>query len=268
MENSEVQYATEKLTQLHTDYQVDVIVDWGVDADGAWKRGNWSKDELERLHRSIGLLAGIMGRGDKFIQNLGGVTVKKADMGSRGGEAQAHQVRLSSKGSFSAWTVVHEFAHAWDANHDWKLSVALEKYTGGSTRPLLSSVKKLAGLSDTRFFAEENRSGRRGRKPGCNAAGYFYGDKPSGSNWRFNRKEDFAESVAMYVGWGRNNDLSSWAESRIKRYLLENGATDKTFGKDHWTYYSKYFYPQGGDYTKTKRWKFVEELVKGRIKVS
>ena len=60
MENSEVQYATERLTQLHTDYQVDVIADWGLDSDGAWKKGNWSKDELERLHRSVGLLAGIM----------------------------------------------------------------------------------------------------------------------------------------------------------------------------------------------------------------
>ncbi|MDQ3005795.1 MAG: hypothetical protein M3R47_10485 [Chloroflexota bacterium] len=269
MENAEIQFATEKLTQLRTDYQVDVSADWGAEADGAWKKGNWSKDELERLHRSIELLAGIMGRrGDKFIQNLGGVKVEKADMGSHGGEALAHNVRLSSKGSFSAWTVVHEFAHAWDANHDWKLSVALEKYTGGSTRPILSRVKRLVGLSDTRLFTAENRSGRRGRKPGCNAAGYFYGDKPSGSNWRFDRREDFAEAVTMYVGWGRNNDLSNWAEARIKRYLLENGTTDKNFGKDHWTYYSRYFYPPGGDYTKTKRWKFVEELVKGRIKVS
>jgi hypothetical protein len=267
MENSEVQYATEKLMQLQDEYHVEVIADWGADADGTWKNGNWSRDELDRLYRSIGLLAGIMGRREKFIQNLGGVTVQKADMGSHGGEALAHHVHLSTKGSFTAWTVVHEFAHAWDANHDWKLSVALEKYTGGATRPLLSWVKKLVGLSDTKFFAAEDRSGRRGRKPGCNAAGYFYGDKPSGSNWKFNRVEDFAESVAMYVGWGRSNDLSNWAEARIKRYLLENGATDKKFGRDYWTHYAKYFYPQGGDYTKTKRWKFVEELVKGRIKV-
>ncbi|HKY54428.1 MAG TPA: hypothetical protein VJM08_08990, partial [Anaerolineales bacterium] len=97
--------------------------------------------------------------------------------------------------------------------------------------------------------------------------GYFYGDKPSGSNWKFNRLEDFAESVAMYVGWARNNDLSTWAEARVKRYLLENGANDKDFGTDYWAYYAKFFYPDNGDYTKTKRWKFVEELVKGRIKI-
>ena len=97
MENSEIQYATEKLTQLKSEYQVDVIADWGQDSDGAWKKGNWSKDELERLHRSIGLLAGIMGRGDKFIQNLGGVKLEKADMGSHGGEAQAHDGALGAR---------------------------------------------------------------------------------------------------------------------------------------------------------------------------
>ena len=267
MENSEVQYATEKLTQLQAEYHVDVSADWGEDPDGAWKKGNWSKDELDRLYRSIGLLAGIMGRRDKFIQNLGGVTVQKTDIGSHGGEALAHQVRLSAKGSFSAWTVVHEFAHAWDANHGWKLSVALEKYTGGSTRPLLSWVKKLIGLSDTRLFAAENRSGRRGRKPGCNAAGYFYGDKPSGSNWKFNRVEDFAESVAMYIGWEKENDLSQHARDRVVRYMLKDGEKDAFNTFDNWAVYKKYFYPEGGDYTKTLRWKFVDELMKSDISV-
>lgn len=265
MENSDVQYAAEKLAQLQSEYHVTVIADWGEGSHGTWQKGNWSKDELERLHRSIGLLAGIMGRREKFIQNLGGVTVVKADIGSHGGEALAHQVKLSAQESFSAWTVVHEFSHAWDANQGWRLSAALEKYTGGFTSPFLSGLKKLVGLSDSGFFAEENRSGRHGRRPGCNAAGYFYGDKPSGSNWNFNCVEDFAESVAMYVGWGRNNDLSDWAEARIKRYLLENKARDKNFGVDYWTYYATYFYPEGGDYTKALRWKFVEELVKGRI---
>jgi hypothetical protein len=267
MENSDVAYASEKLRQLQSEYQVNLAVDWGEDPDGKWQTGNWTREELDRLYRSIGLLAGIMKGANAFVQNLGGVTVKKENIGTHGGEAQAHLVRLSSKGSFSPWTVVHEFAHAWDANHNWKLSLALQKYTGGSTRPLLSWLKKLVGLSDSKFFTDENRPGRRGRKPGCNAAGYFYGDKPSGSNWRFNRLEDFAESVTMYVGWGRSNDLSDLAEARVKRYLLADGANDKNFGKEYWTYYAKYFYPEGGDYTKTLRWKFVEELVKGRIKI-
>ena len=144
--------------------------------------------------------------------------------------------------------------------------MALEKYTGGFTNPYLSLMKRLVGLSDSRLFAEENKPGRHGRKPGCNAAGYFYGDRPSGSNWRFNRLEDFAESVAMYVGWSGDNPLSDHAHKRISRYLLANGEKDPSFGvEDRWTDYAKYFYPEGGDYTQTKRWRFVDDLMKGRF---
>jgi hypothetical protein len=177
----------------------------------------------------------------------------------------SHRVSLSAKNTFTAWTVVHELAHAWDGNHGWRLSVALEKYTGGFTSPLLSFLKKILGRSDSGVWNQEDKPGRRGRLPGCNAAGYFYGDKPSGSNWAFNRKEDFAESVAMYIGWGKNNDLSSWAEARISRYLLANGDNARNFGVDHWADYKKCFYPEAGDYTKTKRWQFVDDLMKGKI---
>jgi hypothetical protein len=79
--------------------------------------------------------------------------------------------------------------------------------------------------------------------------------------------EDFAESVAMYVGWGRDNDLSDWAHARVNRYTLPDGAADKKFGVDNWSSYKKYFYPDNGDYTKTKRWQFVDDLVHGRISV-
>jgi hypothetical protein len=267
MEKTDVQYAQAKLDQLKAQYQVDVLVDWG-DGDLEWKPGLWARAELDRLYDSISLLAKAMGENANFTRQLGGVTVKKSDIGTHGGEAIAHQVSLSTKGSFSAWTVVHEFAHAWDANHGWGLSRLLEKYTGGYTNPVLSYLKQLAGQSDSAFLKPENQPGRYGRWPGCNKAGYFYGDKPSGSNWAFNRVEDFAESVAMYIGWGNNNDLSSWAEARIKRYLLPNGASDKNFGVDNWTDYAKYFYPENGDYAKTKRWQFVDDLVKGRIGVS
>ena len=268
MERSEAQLAEAKLAQLKADYQVDVLADWGdekPEGGGGWKMGTWTKAELDKLHSALGLIADALGGKDKFIRNLGGVSVRKADIGSHGGEALLHRVSLSTKGTFSAWTVVHEFAHAWDANHGWKLSRQLEKYTGGYTSPVLSLAKRLAGLSDSGLFNEEKKPGRYGRKPGCNAAGYFYGDKPSGSNWNFNRLEDFAESVAMYLGWQRDNDLSNWAKARIDRYLLENGVEDKNFGIENWMYYGKYFYPEGGDYTKTKRWKFVDDLVNERV---
>jgi hypothetical protein len=266
MQQAEAQYAQAKLAQLKGEYHVEVDVDWG-DGQGSWQPGLWSKAELDRLHHAIGLLAILMGESENFVRNIGGATVRKADIGTHGGEAIAHKVSLSTKGSFSPWTVVHEFAHAWDANYGWNLSRLLEKYTGGYTNPTLSYLKQLAGLSDSAFLRPEQKPGRYGRRPGCNQAGYFYGDKPSGSNWNFNRLEDFAESVAMYVGWGRNNDLSDWAEARIQRYLLDNGANDKNFGVDNWKDYAKYFYPEGGDYTKTRRWQFVDDLMHSRINV-
>jgi hypothetical protein len=268
MKLSEVQLAQERLAQLKGKYLVDILADWGYekpDDQGEWKAGAWAKAELDKLHDAIVVMADAFGGDEKFARNLGGVTVKKADIGSHGGEALSHRVSLSTKGTFSSWTVVHEMAHAWDANHGWKLSRLLEKYTGGYTNPVLSLAKRLAGLSDSGRFEPEKKPGRYGRKPGCNVAGYFYGDKPSGSNWSFNRKEDFAESVAMYMGWERGNDLSDWAKARIDRYLLEDGAQDKNFGVDNWAYYRKYFYPEGGDYRKTLRWKFVDDLVHGRI---
>jgi hypothetical protein len=265
MENADIEFAVEKLKRLQDEFRVEVLADWGTGSDGSWQGGNWLKDELDKLERTIQLIANTMGGSDQFVQNLNGVTIQKADIGSHGGEALAHRVSLSKKGTFSAWTVAHELAHAWDANHGWQLSVQLEKYTGGWTSPIASFIKRLIGRRDSGFWNQENKPGRHGRFPGCNAAGYFYGDKPSGSNWAFNRKEDFAESVAMYIAWKKDNELSDWADARVNRYLLENGADAKNFGVDNWADYKKYFYPEDGDYTKSLRWKFVDELVHGRI---
>jgi len=266
MEQAEAQYAQAKLAQLKGQYHVDVLVDWG-DSNQEWKPGLWTRVELDRLHDSIALVANTMGETTNFIRNLGGVTVKKSDIGTHGGEALAHQVCFSTKGSFSAWTVVHEFGHAWDANYSWRLSRLLEKYTGGYTSPILSYLKQLAGLSDSGFLTPEKTPGRYGRRPGCNKAGYFYGDKPSGSNWSFNRVEDFAESVAMYLGWEKNNELSEHARNRIVRYQLKNGDKDAFNVIDNWMDYAQLFCPDNGDYAKTKRWQFVDDLVNGRINV-
>ena len=264
MERLDAEYARAKLEHLKTNYQVDVVSDWS-DANGEWTPGSWTRAELDRLHDAIALMGSLMGGPDNFIRQLGGVTVKKADIGSHGGEALAHRVSLSIKGTFSSWTVVHEFAHAWDANHGWRLSRLLEKYTRGYTSPLLSTVIRVVGLSDSGRFRPENRPGRYGRRPGCNRAGYFYGDKPSGSNWSFNRKEDFAESVAMYMGWERGNDLSEHARKRILRYQLKNGEKDPFNTIDNWLDYARRFYPENGDYTRTRRWQFVDDLVNERI---
>jgi hypothetical protein len=70
----------------------------------------------------------------------------------------------------------------------------------------------------------------------------------------------------MYVGWMGNNPLSVQAHARVDRYCLPNGEKDKFFGLvDNWTDYAPYFYPEGGDYAKTKRWQFIDGLMKGKI---
>jgi len=269
MENSDLKNVSQRLMQFKSEYQIDIVPDWGEGTDGTWQTGKWEKDELDRLYGFIGLFANAIGGSANFIKNIGGVQVKKANIGSHGGEAYSHNVSLSDKGTFSAWTIVHELAHAWDGNHGWRLSVALERYTGGHTSLPLSFLKRLFEQRDSGFWKPEDQPGRRGRFPGCNAVGYFYGDKPSGSNWAFNRKEDFAESVAMYVGWNGNNDLSAQAHGRVERYLLPNNTKDKFFGQvDNWTDYARFFYPDAGDYAKTKRWQFVDGLVNGRINLT
>ncbi len=271
MNKSESRSASQKVAKLRSKYKVELVRDWGLEGRGGrskWNAGTWSMAELDRLQKAIVLLAEGMGGPQAFGKTMGGVTIRKKDMGSHGGEALAHQVSLSAKGTFSAWTVVHELAHAWDGSFGWRLSVEMEKATGGSTNLVASFFKKIFGQRDSGLWKAENLPGRYGRLRGCNAAGYFYGDQPSGSNWNFNRKEDFAESVAMYIGFGKKNDLSAWAEARIKRYELKNGAKHKSFGVDNWADYAKYFYPPGGDYTLTKRWRFVDDLVKGRIEIS
>ena len=265
MQLTDLEYVSEKLTLFKNEFQVDIFPDWGQDSDGEWQSGKWAKEEFDKLHNVVGRLVEAMGGSDKFKQNIGGVQFKKANIGSHGGEALSHRISLSETTAFTAWTVVHELAHTWDANYGWQLSVALERFTGGYTSRPLSILKRLLGRRDSAFSKPEDSPGRRGRFPGCNKAGYFYGDKPSGSNWVFNRREDFAESVAMYVGWNRNNELSKQAHARLERYLLPNGTKDAFFGvSDQWSDYARFFYPPNGDYAKTKRWEFIDRLMNGK----
>jgi hypothetical protein len=243
---------TEHITRLHADFQIKIA-----------ENGSWHAHDLEILRASIALFAEVLGGNENFKRQLGEVLVEKTDTGTNLGLAYKGRIKLSEKSQFSAWSVIHELAHVWDAKNQWGLSLALEKFTGGYTNPFLSKIKKrMPGQWDAGLGGAEKKPGFYGRKPGVNAYGYFYGDKPSGANWRFNRKEDFAESVAMYCGWGRSNSLSKTAHGRIERYLLLNGTRDPIYGiADNWSDYARYFYPEGGDYAETKRWKFIDELV-------
>jgi hypothetical protein len=244
------------MSRLHEDFLIKIS-----------ENGNWLAHDLELLHNSIVLFAEAMGGNENFKRQLGEVLIERTDTGTSLGLAYKDRIKLSEKTQFSAWSVIHELAHVWDAKNQWKLSLSLEKYTGGTTNLLLSKMKKrIPGQWDAGAHGAESKPGYYGRKPGVNAYGYFYGDTPSGANWNFNRVEDFAESVVMYCGWGRSNPLSKTAHGRIERYLLPNGAKDPVYEvADNWSDYARYFYPEGGDYTKTKRWKFIEKLVAGRV---
>jgi len=49
---------------------------------------------------------------------------------------------------------------------------------------------------------------------------------------------------------------------------LKNGDKDFFNVSDNWMDYANRFYPDNGDYTKTKRWRFVDELVNWRINIT
>ena len=249
------QNKTKHITRLHADFQIKVM-----------ENGNWHARDLELLRASIALFAEAMDGNENFKRQLGEILIERTDTEISLGLAYKDRIKLSEKKQFSAWSVIHELAHVWDVKNQWELSLALEKFTSGYTNPFLSKIKKrIPSQWDAGSHGAENKPGYYGRKPGVNTYGYFYGDTPSGANWRFNRKEDFAESVAMYCGWRRSNLLSKTAHGRIERYLLPNGTKDPIYGiADNWSDYARYFYPEGGDYTKTKRWKFIDELINQR----
>jgi hypothetical protein len=227
------------------------------------QESNWQLNELDDLYGAIDLLAQVMGGRVNLARQIGETLIARSNTGGKLALAYKDRIEFSPRAPISAWSVIHEFAHIWDAKRNGELSIALEKFTGGFTDLNLSAAQKSNPTQwDAGANGAEKIPGRYGRMPGVNAYGYFYGDKPSGSNWRFNRKEDFAESLVMYCGWGRGNILSKVAHGRIERYLLPNGSKDPIYHiADNWSDYARYFYPAGGDYAKTIRWQFIHDLI-------
>src|SRR5215216_3771540 len=96
MHQADLDYASEKVAQLKSQFQVDILKDWG-DETGTWQDGFWAKDELDRLLDALNCFAEYAGGPEKVGTYTGGVTVRKADMGSHGGEALSHRVSLLPK---------------------------------------------------------------------------------------------------------------------------------------------------------------------------
>jgi hypothetical protein len=232
--------ADQIVQDLADSYGMTVVKDWGEQeteaAPDGWQGGEWSMEELNTLHKGVADLAEAMGGPEKFIENIGRITISQVEMKYRG-LASIHGIKFTAAPiSIDMWTVVHELAHVWDANSGWRLSRALESYTGGHTNLLTAAIRKARGQCD-----------ERRRMPGCNRYGYFYGDvPPAGSDQNFNRKEDFAESVASYV-------YPALVQPRVDRF------------KDDDQYRDMLYY---ADYTQTRRWAFVKGLIKGTIAVN
>lgn len=233
-------HADQIVRDLAEAYGITIAKDWGEQVTEAglasWNGGEWSLEELHVVQQGVADLAEAMGGANRFIANIGRITLDQIEMKYRG-LASVDGIKFTASSiSIDAWAVVHEMAHVWDANSSWRLSKALENYTGGHTNLLEMLVRKGRGQCD-----EQNRL------PGCNRFGYFYGDiPPAGSDQNFNRKEDFAESVTAYV-------YPALVQARVDRF------------KDDDRYREVLYY---SDYTKTPRWAFVDGLIKGTIKVT
>jgi len=193
----------------------------------------WSPDELATLRDGVHDLSRALRGPARFIENVGSLTVRQVEMRARGLTSCGEIKFTAAPVSIDRWTVVHELAHAWDANQRWRLSDALQAATGGYTSLWRKLVLTLLRRCD------EKR-----RLPGCNRFGYFYGGvPPAGSDRNFNRREDLAESVAAYV-------YPSEAQRRVSKYR-------------HRADYQPLLYY--ADYTATERWAFIDRLMRGEM---
>jgi RHS repeat-associated protein len=192
------------LSFLEKHYSITVKRDWGYQFFGClWKDGNWSILELNKLKEAVVDMSGpdAFGSEQKFVQALGKIQVDQRDI-STPGQTIGQNITLWDKswGTTNApigkididigkidvnikWVIVHEFSHLWDSRKNWQLSDDLESKTHGYTNP-----------------SQPNNCNQGNWLPGCNKAGYYYGGIPAkGSDINFDRKEDFAESVAAYL---------------------------------------------------------------------
>jgi hypothetical protein len=137
----------------------------------------WTDDKLGTVLLAVRDLARVMGGPGGFQARLGVVSIVQRTM-RWGGLGRAHRVTLSVKG-FSAWTVVHELAHAWDAANRWRLSRDMRRaMQAGFDRPLFH----LLAPQVERYWYDPGR-----------------GPPPCGLDGNFNRLEDLAEAITAFV---------------------------------------------------------------------
>jgi len=197
------------------------LQDLGITLDS-----KFSNAETQTIINGASKLAMAMGGNDVFRDELGGVSILKDNNMRYGGLGDKNKVIYNTGAGWGEWRVVHELAHAWDANHGWSLSRELKQKTGGSFS-LKGIISYWLGACDP-------------TQPGCNHAGYVWGDvPPKGADGNFDQREDFAESVAAYL-----------YPEEAKSYINENFPEER---------FKRFQYDSFLD---RKRGKFIEELMK------
>jgi RHS repeat-associated protein len=196
---------------------------------GDWREGDWSLGELLNTVLGVQTLALAMGHPEKFKNELGTpIIIYQAPTPYVAVAESSHSIRFNSEYNFDneqniqmQWTVVHELAHIWDANKRYKLSERLEKQTNGKTT---------FELNDQGIWKE------------IYIPGSF--PVPACYNDRFNRREDFAESVAAYLYPG-------WASARASDNSFLQNIPECTY--EYWGI---------SDFRDTKRGEYINSLFK------
>jgi RHS repeat-associated protein len=240
-------------------YGVMINVDWGeykifinpLENNGSglqniscgWNSGRWSLNELYIVQGAVQNMDKAMN--DRMSNLIGEVSITKDTKACGRGCTRGNKIELidngllplvspSSRNSLSNYYVV---AKSSDINFDqW------------------SVVHELGHVWDNKKFGflhiqlvqwtnggwgPGNDCKKSKALPGCNNYLYNYGDyPPKGSDGNFNAKEDFAESVAAYV-------FPIEAQKQVQKY--QRGE------------YRQYLFYT--DYTKTKRWAFINSLI-------
>jgi len=139
--------------------------------------GDWQQSMLDLLYDASDNLFSNLIPSIQSISWINNLVIRTEDM---------PQLGLTSKGLIrynpnylTSWTIVHEFAHAWDYTHNLNLSWRMLHYTRSwGPIPIL-----------------------HGMLPENPAFWYHPGSPPPpcGKDKNFNRLEDFAETVTAYV---------------------------------------------------------------------
>jgi hypothetical protein len=139
--------------------------------------GDWSEATLTVLGSAVRSFRSVFSNAEVKTVWLDHIKITLSEI-KYGGLTITVYVKLNIQG-FTEWTVVHELAHAWDAENAWNLSREMKRVTG-SHFPF-KPIHMLFPSNKTFWY-------HVGSPP-----------PPCGIDRNFNALEDFAESVTAFV---------------------------------------------------------------------